>query len=141
VSGADIDLVRAQFEGVNQRDFDRVMNLYADDVVLVVHSSFGLEVGTARGKKDVGEWFGEWFRMFGPDYQFEIDEVREIGDAIFIRATHGGHGRASGVEVRNETSYLYWVRDGRVARVELFGERDEALTAAESLERSKPETD
>jgi ketosteroid isomerase-like protein len=132
VSKADIDVVVDQFEAVNERDFARAMDRYADDVVLVVHPSFGLEVGTAEGKEAVGRWFGEWFRTFAPDYRFEIDETREIGDAIFIHANHSGRGRASGVEVRDETSYLYWVRDGRVARVEIFGTRDDALGAAEA---------
>jgi ketosteroid isomerase-like protein len=141
VSLRDIELVRAQFECVNERNFERAMDLYADDVVLVVHSSFGLETGTFEGKEAVGDWFGQWFQIFSPDYRFEIEEAREIGDVIFLHAKHGGRGRTSGVKVRDETSYLYSVRSGRVARVELFGERDEALQAASLPERSETETD
>jgi ketosteroid isomerase-like protein len=141
VSLQDIELVRAQFEGVNERNFEGAMDLYADDVVLVVHSSFGLETGTFEGKEAVGDWFGQWFRIFSPDYRFEIEEEREIGDVIFIHAKHGGRGRTSGVEVRDETSYLYSVRSGRVVRVELFGERDEALQVASLPEWSEGETE
>jgi ketosteroid isomerase-like protein len=141
VSLQDIELVRAQFEGVNARNFEGAMGLYADDVVLVVHSSFGLETGTFEGKEAVGDWFGQWFQIFSPDYRFRIEEAREIGEVIFIHAKHGGRGRTSGVEVRDETSYLYSVRSGRVVRVELFGERDEALQAASLPEWSKGETD
>jgi ketosteroid isomerase-like protein len=130
VSSEDIEVVRDQFEAVNERDFERAMGRYADDVQLVVHSSFGLETGTFAGKEAVGKWFGEWFRVFTPDYRFEINEAREIGGAIFIHASHGGSGRASGAEFRAETSYLYWVRDAKVVRVELFAGRDEALEAA-----------
>jgi ketosteroid isomerase-like protein len=130
VSEADIDVVRDQFAAVNERDFDRVMRLYADNVVLVVHNSFGLETGTFEGKEAVGEWFGQWFRTFGRDYRFEIDEARMVGDAVFLHAQHGGTGRLSGAQVSDETSYLYRVSEGKVVRVELFGSRDEALEAA-----------
>ena len=74
--------------------------------------------------------FGDWFQAFGRDYRFTIHEARELGDLIFIHATHGGSGRASGVEVRGENSYLYRVEDGKVARVEFYATRSEALEAA-----------
>jgi ketosteroid isomerase-like protein len=134
VSAEDIEVVREQFAAVNERDFERAMDGYADDVLLVVHSSFGIETGSFEGKEAVGNWFGQWFRTFAHDYRFEIDEAREIGDAIFIHANHGASGRASGVEVHAETSYLYWVRAAKVVRLELFAGRDEALEAAGSPE-------
>ena len=140
MSQADVEVIREQFDAVNRRDFDRAMSLYADDVVLVVHPSFGLETGTFEGKGRVGEWFGQWFRMFGRDYHFQIDEAREIGEVIFLHANHIGKGRASGAEVSDETSYLYRVNEGRVMRVGLFRAREEALEAASLPEWSDPET-
>jgi hypothetical protein len=67
----------------------------------------------------------------GPDYRFEIDEARELGELIFLHARHWGTGRASGVRVEDENSYLYRVRDGKVDRVGFFVTREEALAAAE----------
>jgi ketosteroid isomerase-like protein len=127
----DLEVVRDQFEAVNERDFPRAMGHYADDVVLVVPPMEGVpEPGTYQGKEAVGEWFGNWFRHFDRDYHFEIDEARTIGDAVFLHAWHGGHGRASGAEVRGELAYLYAVRDGKVARVEIYPNRAAALEAA-----------
>jgi ketosteroid isomerase-like protein len=135
MSEADIEVVRDQFEAVNERDFERAMSHYADDVVLVVPQGEGsLNPGTYEGKEAVGWWFGDWFQAFGRDYRFEIDEARDLGGAIFIHARHGGHGRASGAEVRGDNSYLYWVRDGKVARVQFYATRDEALEAAGGTE-------
>ena len=140
MSEQDIEVVRDQFAATNERDFERAMALYADDVVLVVPGP-GIQSGRYEGKQAVGEWFGDWFGTFDPDYRFEIDEAREIGDLIFIHAAHGGRGRVSGAEVRSESSYLYRVRGGKVAYVEFHWERDEALQSAESPGRSKGETD
>jgi ketosteroid isomerase-like protein len=131
VSEGDIEVVRDQFDAVNERDFKRAMDRYAEDVVLVVPPSESApEPGTYEGKEVVGRWFGNWFQSFDRDYHFEIDESRLIGEQVFIHAWHGGRGRTSGIEVRGELSYVYRVRDGKVARVEIYPTREEAFEAA-----------
>ena len=130
VAQEEVDVVLEQFAAVNERDFERAMELYADDVELFVHQRAFLEGGTLRGREAVGEWFGNWFRAFGRDYRFDIDEARDLGDAVLVVARHRGRGRTSGAEVHGETAYLYRVRDGRVVRAELYGSRAEALEAS-----------
>jgi ketosteroid isomerase-like protein len=82
------------------------------------------------GKEAVGEWFGDWFRQFAPDYRFEVEETRDLGDRVFLVATHHGRGRVSGAPVSDSTAYLYTVRGGKVSRVEAWDDREEALEAA-----------
>jgi ketosteroid isomerase-like protein len=130
MSRATVDLVRAQFEATNDRDFGRAMSFYADDVVLVVQPDAFLRGGRFEGREAVGEWFGDWFKTFEPGYRFEIDEARDLGDAVFLAVTHHGRGRASGVEVGGQTGYLYTVRDGRIVRVELYRSAEDAREAA-----------
>jgi ketosteroid isomerase-like protein len=138
VSQEDVEVVRDQFEAVNERDFQRAMDHYAEDVVLEVPPAESApNPGTYEGKKAVGEWFGDWFRAFRRDYRFELDEARELGDLVFIVATHGGSGRASGVEVQGQLSYLYRVRDGKVVHVRIFPTPEEALETAAAPERSE----
>jgi ketosteroid isomerase-like protein len=143
VSEADFDVIREQYDATNRRDFTRVMDLYTDDVVLRVPRIEGVQnPGTYRGKEAVGEWFGDWFRTFAHDYQFEIQEIRELeGGLIFMIATHGGSGRLSGAPVRSENSYLYRVRDGKIAEAGFFTTREEALDAASLPEWSETKTD
>jgi ketosteroid isomerase-like protein len=142
VAQADIDVVLDQFAAVNERDFERAMGAYADDVRLFASEKSGLKAGVFEGKQAVGEWFGDWFRTFAPGYRFEIQEARELDNgAIFIFATHGGYGRLSGVEVHGETGYLYCVRDGKVSQVGFFSGREEALESAALPEWSQDETD
>lgn len=127
----DVEVVRDQFAAVNERDFPRAMSRYADDVELVVDRAAFLEGGTFKGRRAVGRWFGEWFATFEPGYHFDIDEARDLGGVIFVSATHRGRGRSSGAEVRGQTGYLYAVRDGKVARVEIHPSPAAALEAAE----------
>jgi ketosteroid isomerase-like protein len=137
---ADADVVRAQFEATNERDFERAMEMYADGVVLVVSEGWGIASGTYEGKAAVGEWFGDWFRQFAPDYHFEVTEARELGGGVvYLVAEHGGEGRTSGVAVGSETGYLYRVLDGRIVRVGLFISPADALEAAPLPEWSDPQ--
>jgi ketosteroid isomerase-like protein len=131
MSRENVEVVVGLFESVNTRDFKRVMDTYADDVVLELHGTLiGLGDEGAVGKEAVGEWFGEWFRTFDRDYRFEIEETRDWGDRVFLVATHHGHGRASGTPVTQSTAYVYEVRDGKVVRCDVWATAAEALEAA-----------
>ncbi len=133
--------MREQFAATNERDWERAMSFYDDDVVLVIEEGF-LNTGTFEGKQAVGEWYGDWFRAFGTDYRFEIDEIRGLGGGlVFMTASYWGSGRASGAQVRDERAYLYLVRDGRIRRVQIFMTPDQALEAALLPEWSNPKTD
>lgn len=130
MSSENVEVVLEQFDAVNKRDWERAMELYHDDVVLLVDEAAFLQGGTFEGKEAVGGWFGDWFSTFEPGYHFVIEETRDEGDLVFLFASHQGRGRSSGVAVGGATGYLYWVRDGKVVRVELHPGRDEALKAA-----------
>ena len=130
MSQENVDVVRDQFAATNERDFRRAMSHYAEDVELVVHRDAFLEFGSFEGRDAVGQWFGNWFATFEPDYHFEIEETRDLGERVFLLATHRGRGRTSGVEVHGQTAYLYGVRDGKIVRVELYSSRAQALEAA-----------
>src|SRR5215207_5212162 len=119
MSQENVDVVLDQFAAVNERDFARAMSLYAEDVELVVHRDAFLEGGTFRGRDAVGQWFGNWFATFEPGYHFDIKEARDLGGLVLLVASHHGRGRSSGAEVRGQTAYLYEVRNGKVARVEI----------------------
>jgi ketosteroid isomerase-like protein len=135
-----VEVIKGQYAATNERDFPRAMSYYAEDVVLVIEEGF-LNTGIFEGKEAVGEWFGDWFRAFGPDYRFAIDEIREVAPGlVFLTAAYGGTGRASGAEVRDRRTYLYRVEAGKITRVQLFVEPESAIEAASLPEWSEAET-
>lgn len=110
------------------------MDDYSDEVVLVVHSDAFLDAGTFAGKKAVGRYFGQWFATFEPGYRFDLDEVRDLGGVVLLVATHIGRGRSSGIEVKSQTGYHYTLRDGKIARIEIFADRERAVETASTGE-------
>jgi ketosteroid isomerase-like protein len=133
VSHENVEVVVKQFHDTNARDFAAVMAAYAEDVTLVFHGEVGPLSSTATGKAAVGEWFGDWFRQFAPDYRFDIKESRGVGDRVFILASHHGRGRGSGVPVAERWAYVYTVRMGKVSRVELWNDRNAREMALEAM--------
>ena len=132
MSQENVEVAVKQFEGTNARDFAGVADTWAEDVNLVVHGKFGSFTETRRGKLAVAEWFGDWFNQFGTDYRFEIEELRDAGDRVFVVARHHAHGRHSGVTVDQSGPFVFTLRDGKVSHIELWTEddREAALEAA-----------
>src|SRR6266699_336157 len=109
MSQENVEVVLADFENVNRRDWAASIDAYDPDIVLVVSSSSGPDAGVIRGREAVGRWFGDWFRAFGKDYRFEVEEVRSVGDRVLAVVSHHGSGRASGAKVGQVTANLYTV--------------------------------
>jgi ketosteroid isomerase-like protein len=86
MSQQNVDVVLDQFAATNAGDFPRAMELYTGDVELVVDHDAFLRGGTFTGREAVGAWFADWLTTFEPGYRFEIFEVRDLGDVVFLDA-------------------------------------------------------
>jgi ketosteroid isomerase-like protein len=130
MSDEDVQVVLDQYEATNERNFERVMSLYDEDVELIVREPY-LTAGRFRGRKAVGDWFGDWFSTFDRDMRFDVTECRELpnGDVLLV-ARNRARGRASGVELHGTVVWVYRVAGGKITRVEGFPSREAALEAA-----------
>jgi len=135
MSQENVEIVRDYFAATNEGDFAAAMAYYAHDVELVVPAYAFLDSGTFKGKDAVGRWFGDWFRGFQRGYQFDLEEVRDLDGVVLVAARHRGHGRTSGAEVVAPIAYLFGLRGGKIARLEMFSDRSEALEAARVSEQ------
>jgi ketosteroid isomerase-like protein len=125
----NLAVIRDQYAATNERDFTRAMAHVDVDVELVVPPGF-LEPGEFKGRDAVGSWFGGWFSSFDRDGRFDVKEMTELdGGAVLLVADYHAHGRVSGAEVRGTVVWLYGFRQGKIARVEGYASRDEALEA------------
>jgi ketosteroid isomerase-like protein len=132
MSHENLAVIRDQYAATNERDWARAMAHYDVDVELVVPEGF-LEPGGYKGRDAVGAWFGDWFSSFDRDGRFDVTETRELdGGAVLLVAEYHARGRISGVEVHGSVVWLYGFRRGRIARVEGYASRDEALKAVGS---------
>jgi ketosteroid isomerase-like protein len=124
----DAEVIRDQYEAVNERDFERAMSHYADDVELVVPRTTFLASGTFHGRDAVGRWFGDWFATFDRDIHFDVREITELEDGSFLLvADVEARGRTSGAGANATVVWVYRLRDGKIVHVESYASREEAV--------------
>jgi ketosteroid isomerase-like protein len=122
MSQTDVKNVKAGFDAYNDGDFERLLELWEEDVEIV-----GLLVGKSlRGKAEVRSWLVPE----AIDQRGEPIEFRDVGGRVLVTCDWHIHGRGSGVDVDTRLYMLFTMRAGKVARVETFGEEQEALEAA-----------
>jgi ketosteroid isomerase-like protein len=126
----NVEVIRDQYAATNERDFDRAMSHYDEEVELVVHLP-DIRGGTFKGRDATGRWFGDWLSSFDRDARFDVKEVTELDDgSVLLVADHHARGRASGAEVHGTVVWVYRLRNRKIVRVDGYQSRDEALEAA-----------
>ena len=70
-------------------------------------------------------WASQW-----DDFRVELEELIDAGRDVVAVTRHHGTGRASGVTVGAPVAYVFTVRDGKLARMQIFNTRAEAREAA-----------
>ena len=122
MSQIDVKNLKAGFDAYNDGDFERLLELWEDDVEIV-----GLLVGKAlRGKTEARSWLVPETI----DQRGEPIEFRDLGGRVLVTCDWHIHGRGSGADVDTRLYFLFTMRAGKVARMETFAEEQEALEAA-----------
>jgi ketosteroid isomerase-like protein len=130
VSESPIPVVRSFFERANMGGIDGVLELLAPDAVLVVPPEGSAEPDTYRGHDGARRYFGG-FEGALEELRFEVLEVEQMSDDTVLAETRfRGRGTTTGIEVEQVTFAAITVRDGLVASIMPFSERESALAAA-----------
>ena len=91
-----------------------------------------------RGYADARQWLADIREQF-KRWDYELAEVREVADAVVAFGEVHLEGRTSGISLNQRAAWLAsFAADGRIARMEVFTEPDEAMRAAEVTRRSSP---
>jgi ketosteroid isomerase-like protein len=90
----------------------------------------GPSPGTWHGLAQMTEGFRDFVSAW-EDYRVVVDEYRELDDERVLVLTHrSGRGKASGLDLEQlgtTGAAIFYLRDGRVTRQEMYFERDRAL--------------
>ena len=83
-----------------------------------------------RGYDDARDWMRDIREQF-ETWEYTLDELREAGEAVLALGHVHLKGRGSGVVLEQDGAWLArFAADGRVRRMQVFTDRDEALEAA-----------
>ena len=86
--------------------------------------------GVYEGPDDIRRFFDD-IADTAPDFRLGLDRVETIGDDKVLAFLHvTASGRTSGIPTPAETTNLYEFVDGKISRIQIFFDRQEALKAA-----------
>jgi ketosteroid isomerase-like protein len=69
-------------------------------------------------------WASSW-----RDWRFDVDEALDAGEEVFVAIHEWGRGVETEVAVDQRRYFAVRVEQGRIARVRMFSERNDALEA------------
>ena len=123
----NVELVRRGIAAYNRRDFDSLRALSHPEIEVDYSASRGVEAGIYRGQEEVFRFYQRFFDMF-ERISVDPDRFIEAGDSVVVPNSAQMRGR-HGVDTVARSTLVFEVRGGRVARIQLYQETDEALEA------------
>jgi hypothetical protein len=130
MSQENVEIVRRAIEALNQRNVDAYLARLTEDAQL--QTPLAPVEGTYEGR-DAARRYVEDINAAIPDFRLAIDAVEPVGASrvlAFTRAT--ASGRASGISgfVHDlPAATIYDLVDQRIARIQVFLDRQQALKA------------
>jgi len=122
-----VELVERAVAAVNARDIDAYLAGCTEDIELCM--PVAAVAGVYEGRDGIERFFAD-IEDAGPDFRIDIERAQAIGgDRVlaFLRTTFTG--RASGVPADARTANIYDFDAGKIRRVRIFLNRQEALQA------------
>ena len=123
----DIEVIREVYSRWERGDFTS-WEAFADDYVW--KSADGFESGEYTGLAEISASWRTWLQAWD-GFGIEADSVVAGSDGRYVvTQLFRGKGKASGLESEERSAAVVTMRDGLIARMEGFWDRDAALQAA-----------
>jgi ketosteroid isomerase-like protein len=119
----NVEVVREMLADYLRGDYEAALPAFAHDVEVV--TALERFHGPAGVVTEAERWEEIW-----SDYRFEAEDLIEAGDKIVLLYRQVGRAKGSGIEVEERAAWIYTLREGKIARVEMFQDRETALRAA-----------
>jgi ketosteroid isomerase-like protein len=128
MSQENVEIVKRAIAAVNERDIDAYLACCTKDVQLItpiaeLAGSYDGPDGIRRFFTDIGD--------AGPDFKITIEHLEAIGpDRVLALGRNTATGRASGIPTEAATGNVYDFAGGKIQRIRIFFDREQALEAA-----------
>lgn len=126
MSQQNLETVTRAIAAINAREIDAYLACCTENVQLLIAEAVGAEYLGADG---IRRFFTD-IEDAGPDFRIDVQRVQAVDDShalAFLRVS--STGRASGIVTSAESGNVYEFVDGKISRIRIFLDRDEALKA------------
>ena len=132
MSQENVEIVRRIYDAAAQHDDVTPFEVYAEDIVWDLSKARRAAVNAKpiyRGHDGVRQGWRDVLSVFG-EVEIEVVELIDAGDQVLAAIRERQVGRASGVPVEARHTAVWTLANGKVTRLQLFDDRQEALEAA-----------
>jgi ketosteroid isomerase-like protein len=127
LSRENIEAVERAVAAVNERDIDRYLACCTENVEL--QTPLAPIGGAYEGVDAIRRFFAD-IEDTSPDFRLDLERVEAIGaDRVLAFLRTSASGRASGIPSAYATTNVYDFVDGKIRRIRIFLDRQEALEA------------
>ena len=127
MSQENVEVVRQALDAMNRREIDRYLGHCTQDIVL--RAPTGPIEGEYRGSDGIRRYFAG-IEDVAPDFRLDAVSVDALDDSRVIgRLRVTATGRASGVPIDLPVMTVYELVGGKISRICVFRDHDEALKA------------
>ena len=126
MSQENVEIVRRWYERLNSHDVDGLFQLCTPDFELDASRAVGPQHGTYgldQARQALEEFLEPW-----ESFRVELDELIDAGEDVVASAVGYFRGRDE-IEVRARTAWVWTIRNGAIALLCFYQERQEALEA------------
>ena len=127
MSSENVEVVKQSLDAYNRRDFDAMRAVSDPDVEVDWSASRGLEADVYRGMDEVLRFYRNFFEAFEKS-EIEAFDFIESGDSVVVPNIARMRGR-DGIEITARSAFVFEIRAGRVTRIRLYQDTQEALEA------------
>ena len=129
MSEETVELVRLGFDAIERGDLALFEEWTTPDL-LIVQPPEVPDSKTYEGRAAVAEALEDWPKQW-EDFRLDLVEIIDVSDDVAVSVTrHRGRGRESGIEMDFKVFYVHRLRDGKLARMDMFFSREQAIEAA-----------
>ena len=128
MSRENVELVKLGIEAFRQGNWELVQENSHPDLVIVQPPEVP-DAKSYRGPRAFADAAADWPSQW-EDFKLELVELIDVDEERVISVTrHHGRGAESGIEMDFTVAYLHTLRDNKLARLDMFFSRAQALEA------------
>jgi ketosteroid isomerase-like protein len=129
----NLEVARAGYEAFQRSDLEGVLALTDPDVEIYLPTTLP-NSGTFRGHEGYITWIGQWLDAW-EDFRIEVLAMEPVGERHVVTTIHqSAVGRGSGIPVEMDIAYMSDIREGKVAALQMYQSREEAIRIARERE-------
>jgi ketosteroid isomerase-like protein len=129
MSQENVEIARQAIQAWNDRDMDRLRDLY-DPAAVYRNPSDWVDAGPYLGRDAIMGQFSQLRDIFSGF--FDRVDLLDAGDRVVVQVDF--HGDTRGLALTTEMAWVYTMRNRLIVSLEIFHSREEALQALELSE-------